>query len=384
MALRRVFIVDTTLRDGEQTAGVVFSRQEKLRIAMLLDEAGVDEIEVGTPAMGSVEVDAIRDIVAARPRARTMAWNRAVIADIQKSIECGVDAVAISIPVSDIHISKKLRSSRERVLEQMAAACTYAKQQGVYVSVNGEDSSRADLDFLAEFVRVARECGADRFRFCDTVGVMEPFGTYRVIEYLIRSSPGLSVEMHMHDDFGMATANAIAGVEAGATHIGVTVNGLGERAGNSALEEVVMALKHMGKGSTSVRTESLRPLAEYVARASSRPIPAGKAIVGDNIFAHESGIHVDGALKDPKTYEAFAPSEVGGKRKIYVGKHSGSAAIRAKMETMGVHLSDAQCDKLLDKVRHVSVDLKRALSDSELMWLYSEMEGTSLPRSGQR
>lgn len=276
-------IVDTTLRDGEQTAGVVFSKAEKLQIARMLDEIGVHQIEAGIPVMGGDEEEAIKAIVKAGLKASIMGWNRAVISDIEASLRCGVDAVAISISTSDIHIKYKLKKTREWVLESMVKATEFAKKHGVYISVNAEDASRTDMDFLLQFAKAAKEAGADRLRYCDTVGIMEPFTMYEVIKTIIEKV-GIPVEMHTHNDFGMATANALAGVRAGATYVGVTVNGLGERAGNAALEEVVMALKYIYNIDVGIKTYKLRELSEYVAKASQRELPVNKAIVGKNIF----------------------------------------------------------------------------------------------------
>jgi homocitrate synthase NifV len=271
-----VMLVDTTLRDGEQTAGVVFSNREKMRIAKMLDNLGVHQIEAGIPVMGGDEKEVITQIASYGLQASIMAWNRANIEDVRHSLECGVDAVAISISSSDIHITHKLRTSREWVLENMTRAVEYAKKEGVYVSVNAEDASRSDMDFLIKFTREAQAAGADRLRFCDTVGVLEPFRTYEVISRIIDTT-GIEVEMHTHNDFGMATANALAGIKAGARFIGVTVNGLGERAGNAALEEVAMALKCLFGVNLGVNTKDFLNLCEYVARASGRPLAVIRA-----------------------------------------------------------------------------------------------------------
>ncbi|HOA35992.1 MAG TPA: homocitrate synthase [Bacillota bacterium] len=366
-----VMLVDTTLRDGEQTAGVVFSNREKMRIAKMLDNLGVHQIEAGIPVMGGDEKEVITQIASYGLQASIMAWNRANIEDVRHSLECGVDAVAISISSSDIHITHKLRTSREWVLENMTRAVEYAKKEGVYVSVNAEDASRSDMDFLIKFTREAQAAGADRLRFCDTVGVLEPFRTYEVISRIIDTT-GIEVEMHTHNDFGMATANALAGIKAGARFIGVTVNGLGERAGNAALEEVAMALKCLFGVNLGVNTKDFLNLCEYVARASGRPLYPGKPIVGSNTFAHESGIHADGVLKNPRTYEVFSPEEVGLQRQIIIGKHSGSKAVKMKFEEYGIALSDEEASDILSAVRSASVDLKRPLFDKELMYIYED------------
>ncbi len=322
--------------------------------------------------MGGDEKDAIKQIVKKNLKSSIMAWNRAVVSDIEQSIDCGVDAVAISISVSDIHIQNKLKTSREWVIENMVKATEFAKKNGLYVSVNGEDASRADEDFLIEFIEAAKQAGADRFRFCDTVGVMDPFTIRNKIERIYNKTK-FDIEMHTHNDFGMATANAIGGVLGGANYVGVTVNGLGERAGNAALEEVLMSLIHVLKCHSNIDTRRFKELSEYVSRASGRELPAWKAIVGSNMFRHESGIHADGALKDPKNYEAFDPSEVGLERQIVIGKHSGRAAVVNKFREYDIELDDEVASRVLDVVRSTSVKLKRSLFDKELVFIYKDV-----------
>lgn len=370
---KEIKIVDTTLRDGEQTAGVAFANHEKVTIAQTLSDMGIDQLEVGIPTMGGDEKATIKAICKRDLKASIMAWNRAVISDIEQSIDCGVDAVAISLSVSDIHIQHKLKKSREWVLENMYNAVTYAKKNGLYISVNGEDASRADINFLIEFINLAKEAGADRFRYCDTVGVMEPFTLRDTIEKIYKVT-NFDIEMHTHNDFGMATANAIAGIVGGANHIGVTVNGLGERAGNAALEEVIMALKFVYGYETNIDTTRFREISKYVSQASGRELPIWKAIVGTNMFRHESGIHADGALKDPKNYEAFDPSEVGLERQIVIGKHSGKAAIINKFREYEIELSNEDAESMLELVRQTSVRMKRNLFDKELVEIYKDLK----------
>jgi homocitrate synthase NifV len=367
-----LYLVDTTLRDGEQTAGVVFANNEKIYIAKLLDEIGVDQIEAGIPIMGGDEAAAVKAIAKLGLKASIMGWNRANIKDIQASIDCGVDAVAISISTSDIHIKYKLQSTREKILESMVKATEYAKGQGLYISVNAEDASRSDEAFLVQFAQAAKEAGANRLRYCDTIGTLDPIRTYNNIQSL-RQKVDIDIEMHTHDDFGMATANALSGMQAGARFIGVTVNGLGERAGNAALEEVVMALKYVFQNQNIPYTTSrLKEICEYVSRASGRILPIWKSIVGANMFAHESGIHADGAMKNPLTYEVFKPEEIGLERQIVIGKHSGSAAIIKKFREFGIELDADAAAHILAKVRTLSVNLKRTIFDKELIYLFDE------------
>lgn len=368
----KIFIVDTTLRDGEQTAGVVFSNEEKIRIARYLDEIGIDQIEVGIPVMGGDEKKCITEIAHMGLKPSIMAWNRAVIADIKESLECGVDAVAISISTSDIHIEHKLQTTREKVLRMMSDAVKFAKDNNLYISVNAEDASRSDLDFLTEFALIAKHAGANRLRFCDTVGTLNPLTTFRYIKTL-HDAVGLDIEMHTHNDFGMATANSLSGVYAGAKYVGVTINGLGERAGNSCLQEVIMGLKYQMNVDVAYNTTIFREVAQYVAVASGRELPVSKPIVGSNIFAHESGIHSDGILKNPLTYEAFKPEEVGLERQIIIGKHSGTASIRSKFREYLIDLPDDDAKEILTRVRQMSIDKKRSLFDKEVVYIYEEI-----------
>lgn len=368
----KIYIVDTTLRDGEQTAGVVFSNEEKVRIACYLDQIGIDQIEAGIPVMGGFEKDCIKEIVRMGLKSSIMAWNRAVIDDIKESIECGVDAVAISISTSDIHIEHKLQTTRGDVLKRMADAVKFAKDNNLYVSVNAEDASRSDMDYLTEFALIAKHAGANRLRFCDTVGTLNPLTTFRYIKTL-RDAVGLDIEMHTHNDFGMATANSLAGMYAGANHVGVTVNGLGERAGNSCLQEVIMCMRHLMKIDVSYNTTLFREVAMYVAEASGRALPVNKAIVGANIFAHESGIHGDGVLKNPLTYEAFLPEEVGLERQMVIGKHSGSNSIKAKFREYGNEISEEESQEILNRCRQMAIDKKRSLFDKEIVYVYKDL-----------
>ncbi len=366
-----ILLVDTTLRDGEQTAGVVFSNQEKVQIARILDDIGVHQIEAGVPVMGGDEKNVVKKIVGLGLKSSIMGWNRANVGDVQHSLDCGVDAVAISISTSDIHIVHKLRTDRDWVLTNMTKAVEYAKKAGVYVSVNAEDASRSEFEFLLKFAKEAREAGADRLRFCDTVGVLEPFKTYEMVKNLIDETD-MVIEMHTHNDFGMATANALAGARAGARLIGVTVSGLGERAGNAALEEITMALKVIMGIDMGINTKKFHELSEYVGRAAGRPVSPDKPIVGSNTFAHESGIHADGVLKNPSTYEVFSPEEVGLERQIIIGKHSGSKSILMKFKEYGIQLSDEEAAEILPAVRSATVELKRPLFDKEIMYIYED------------
>lgn len=359
-------INDTTLRDGEQAAGIAFNLEEKVAIATFLDAIGVQELEIGIPAMGHEESQAIRAIVNLGLKAHLLSWNRANLADIQASIDCGLQRVHISVPISEIQISTKFQGQWRVMLDRLRDAIHFARDHGLAVSVGGEDSSRADRSFLLDVVSFAQEWGAFRFRFCDTVGILDPLTTYNKIRQLVQHV-SIPIEMHTHNDLGLATANALSGIQAGATSVNTTVNGLGERAGNAALEEVVMALKRIYGISTGIDPKRLLELSRLVARASNCVVPPWKAIVGDNAFAHESGIHAHGILNNPETYEPFAPADIGREHRLVVGKHSGRHLVLSVLQQQGIILDSEEIQSLLEAVRHHAVEIKRSLTVEELL-----------------
>jgi homocitrate synthase NifV len=252
------------------------------------------------------------------------------------------------------------------MLDRLRDAINFAQDRGLSVSIGGEDSSRADGNFLVEVALLAQECGAFRFRFCDTVGILDPLTTYSQVHHLV-SHISIPVEMHTHDDFGLATANSLAGIQAGALSVNTTVNGMGERAGNAPLEEIVMALKHIYKIPTGVDTKRLLELSQVVAQAANWPVPPWKAIVGKNVFAHESGIHAHGVLHNPVTYEPFAPEDIGSQRSLVLGKHSGRHLVFNVLQQHGITLTQLEVQSVLDAVRHQSVKIKRSLTVEELL-----------------
>jgi len=371
---QKIVINDSTLRDGEQAPGVAFTLDEKLSIALALESAGVEEIESGTPAMGRREIEEIAAISSALHKAEPIAWCRMTRADVDAAVKTGLKRVNLSIPLSDIQMRAKLKADRAEVLRRIGDVIPYAIDRGLRVAMGGEDSSRADLEFVLVAVEVAAKAGAHRYRYADTLGKMDPFGIRDVFAKL-RGASSLELEFHGHDDLGLATANTLAAIRGGATHASVCVLGLGERAGNAALEEVAAALNRFsGEGASSfncnIDLAQLVHLADLVATAARRPIPAGKAVVGANAFTHESGIHVDGMLKDPSTYEALPPQIFGRARRFVVGKHSGIASVRGALRALGLTANDDQAQSLLKQVQARSSQAKRTVSNEELLEFY--------------
>jgi homocitrate synthase NifV len=379
-----VLINDSTLRDGEQTAFVVFSIEEKLQIAEYLAAIGVQQIEAGIPAMGGEEKEAVTQIaqnLGSRSRRKTkskqqitvQAWCRALASDIKEAASCNVDMVEISLPTSDMMITSKLNKSRKWVLAQIMETTWLARSLGMRVAVGAEDASRSEAAFLLEYANAAAKAGAERLRICDTVGVLNPFSAATLISNL-RNETQLQLEIHCHNDFGMATANSLAAFMAGADWINTTLGGLGERAGNAALEEVCMALKHTCAATAQFNESLFAPAVAYVMQAANRQLSPSKPIVGSAIFSHESGLHVDGILKAVENYEPFPPASVALKHQVVVGKHSGRAALAHKLQLLGLRTNDASLVKLLGRVRTAAIRHKRSLNDDELKELYLELE----------
>jgi homocitrate synthase NifV len=351
---------------------VAFTLEEKLAIARGLDAVGVPELEIGIPAMGREEREAIRAVAALGLNARLLVWSRMRADDLWSCMGLGVQMVDLSMPASDQQIRHKLGRDRDWVLAEVDRQVRAALDTGLEVCVGGEDASRADSDFLLRVAETAQRAGARRLRFADTLGIMEPFGMLERFRAL-RAAVDLELEVHTHDDLGLATANTFAAVLGGATHANTTVHGLGERAGNAPLEEVALGLRRLYGIDTHVDLRHYGELSALVARASGRAIGWHKSLVGDGVFTHEAGIHVDGLLKDPLNYQGVDPQELGRSHRLVLGKHSGTHGVIRAYGELGIALTREQAALILGRVRRFTMDTKRAPEAEDLHAFYAEL-----------
>jgi D-citramalate synthase len=354
---------DTTLRDGEQTPGVSLTPEQKLEIARKLSEIGVHVVEAGSAAASEGEREGIRLIANDGLSAEICTYVRALREDIDYAADLGADSVHLVIPVSDLHIEKKLRKTRDQVCTMAWEAVEYAKDRGLIVELSGEDASRADQEFVRHIFGEGIERGAKRLCFCDTVGLLTPERAAEVVPPLATLAP---LSIHCHDDLGVAIANTLAALKAGATCAHVTVNGLGERAGNTPLEELVMALEVLYGVKTGIKTGEIYHLASLVSRLTKVPLPTNKAIVGEMAFTHESGIHAHGILRDSRTYEPIRPEMVGRRRRIVLGKHSGTASVEAALQEMNYRADRHQVAEIVARIKKLGDEGKR-VTDADLM-----------------
>jgi 2-isopropylmalate synthase len=359
-----VKILDTTLRDGEQTPGVAITVDEKIRIAKKLDKLGVDTIEVGFPASSPGEMRAAREILKLGLKPKICGLARPLANDLNAAIDCEVDYIHTFIGTSPLHRKYKLKMSQEEILSKSVDAIEYIKDHGIIAEFSAEDATRTEFEFLKEIYTAVEDAGADYINVPDTVGVMIPASMSYLISELkkILSTP---ISVHCHDDFGLAAANSLSAVESGAVQIHTTINGLGERAGNASLEEVVMSLTAQYNIKTNINTRLLVDTSEFVSRITGIKMPPNKAIVGENAFAHEAGIHVHGVLQKAETYEPITPEMVGHKRRIVLGKHTGANAIKSKLEEYGIDLDKTQFDKVFDQIKKLG-DKGKCVTDADL------------------
>jgi methanogen homocitrate synthase len=346
-----VEICDVTLRDGEQTPGVSFSCDEKQEIASKLDEIGVEVIEAGFPIVSPYEKQCVKTVAGMGLDARICCLARARKGDVEAALDCDVDMVSIFIATSDHHIRHKYRKPRDQVLDEALEMIDLARDHGIDVRFAAEDASRTDMDFLLQVYQGGAERGAHLLSFADTVGCLVPMQMFRIMSQLV-STVKRPFCAHCHNDMGCATANTITAAEAGAFQLHTTVNGIGERAGNAALEEVLVALR-MNGGVDRYDLSHLTEISRMVQEYSGIMLQKTKAVVGEHAFSHESGIHIAAILEDPQTYEYFMPEMVGGERCFILGKHTGKKALEHVVATLGYSLNEQQICKVLDEVKEL-------------------------------
>lgn len=368
--MAEIVIEDTTLREGEQSPGVALSADEKLAIALALDEAGVPMIEIGTPSMGGEERIFAEKVASMPFRATLVGWNRAVLDDIKCSLDCGLKAVHIGMPTSDIQLKAGPKKEFRWLQSEVPKLIRYCKDRGVFVSVSAEDVSRSSPGEVVEFAKCMRDAGVDRIRLSDTLGLSNPF-EYRDLVRTVVQEVGIDVQIHAHNDLGLAMANTIAGIEGGAKYVQATVNGWGERVGLVGLEVVAVTLKRILNIDTGIHLSHLLELSDLVAKLFRRDVPAWQPIVGRDIFLHESGLHVSGTISDHHAFEPFPPEWIGRSHSFIAGKHSGSRAIQHILQTVGVYVTRQESADFLPLVRKRAIAMKRGLTPLELLDLYN-------------
>jgi methanogen homocitrate synthase len=361
-------ICDVTLRDGEQTPGVVFTKEQKLAVASELDSMGIEVIEAGFPVVSANEKETVKEIANQGFNSRICCLSRAVKGDVDAALECDVDIVSIFIAMSDMHLKYKYHRSLEEMLGCAKEAIEYATDHGLKVRFAAEDSSRTPIDRLKQaFKEVETECKVQYLSLADTIGILNPTTTHYLVSEIYKSV-NASICIHCHDDLGMATANTLAAAEAGAKQLHTTVNGIGERAGNASLEEVMVALR------VQYDTTKLTALSEMIAEYSGITPSANKAVVGQNAFTHESGIHVAAILEEPRTYELFLPEMVGGKRNLIVGKHTGTKALKGIINSIGFCLEREELCALIEKVKVCTEEKHKSISREQLEKLITQVK----------
>jgi len=370
---KRIRIFDTTLRDGEQTPGVSLTAEDKIDIARQLSKLGVDAIEAGFPSSSDGEKKVVRDIAKADLEPEICALCRATKSDIDSALDCDVDLIHVFIPTSPVQMKYAVNLTQEQVLSSTAESVEYVKKHGVKCEFSPMDATRSEMSFLKQVCQTAQKAGMDSLNVPDTVGIMTPKTTIKLIEEL-KTVVSVPISTHCHDDFGLAVANSLAAVEAGADQVHVAVNGLGERAGNASLEEVVMALHMIYKFKTGVNTRLLYSTSKLVSSLTGIPVQANKAIVGENAFAHESGIHTRGVTEKPLTFEPINPELVGRTRKLVAGKLAGTRGIKAELEEIGIHPTEDQLKEVVQRVKELG-DKGKMVTDADLLALTSAVMG---------
>jgi len=370
-----LIIEDTTLRDGEQAPGVAFDKEAKIRVYELLVKAGVKWLEVGIPAMGGEELETIKVLreKGIEDGVTTVAWNRGIKEDVRQSLDLGFTSIHIGLPTSNIHLKNSINKDKKWLVQQATDLVKFAKDRGAFVSISAEDVGRTDINFLQEYTVHVTEAGADRLRLSDTVGILSPEKYAHIIQSVKKVS-AIDLQSHAHNDYGLATANTLEAIKSGVRYFHVTVNGIGERAGMADLSQMALLLQHMYNLDLGIDLSMLTDLAEAVSFYTRTPLYPWQPVVGKNVFSHESGIHANGTIKCGGAFEPFAPSLVGGKRKIVIGKHSGKHALKYVLEEAGIHkVNETLLSYCLHEVRALSIASGTCLSSSQLVAIYTNL-----------
>ena len=365
--------MDTTLRDGEQTPGVSLTTDDKIEIARQLSKLGVDTIEAGFPSSSEGERKVVKDIAKLGLDSQVCALSRCTKKDIDAALDCNADVIHVFIPTSPVQMKYAVNMTPQQVLASAVESVEYVKAHGVKCEFSPMDATRTELPFLKEICKATQDAGMDSLNVPDTVGCMIPRTIYELIADL-KNMISVPISIHCHDDFGLAVANSLAAVEAGASQVHTAVNGLGERAGNAALEEVVTTLHVVYKYNTNINTRLLYATSRMVASLSGVPVQVNKAIVGENAFAHESGIHTRGVTEQPLTFEPISPELVGRTRKLVAGKLAGTRGIQAELSEIGIHPSQAQLSEIVQRVKDLG-DKGKMVTDADLIALTSAVMG---------
>lgn len=371
-----VEILDSTLREGEQTPFVNFMVDEKLEIARRLDRVGVEMIEAGDPSVSPAVCDAVMRIARAGLRAEVVAHSLATRSGIGKAAECGVGRVVVFYPTSKIHLDTKMNKGEDEALKIIGEHVAFARSLGLKVRYTPEDASRTGFDFLVRACVTAIEAGADRISFADTLGILRPFETYERIRALRVALPPCKIDLHCHNDFGLALGNALEGIRAGANCIHTTVNGMGERTGIPDLCETIVAL-HQLEGDQHYDLHELTSLSAFLERVSGFFVAPNKPITGTNAFTHKSGVHTNGVLKNPSTYENFDPSLLGRERRIVIDKYTGKRAVAVRLEEYGVQVTPEELDLIVEAIKKVG-DEHKILHDADIVEVAERVTGRSI------
>lgn len=366
-------ILDTTLREGEQTPYVNFMPDEKVEIARLLDRVGVEMIEAGDPSVSASIAEAIKKITALGLKAEIVAHSLAIRSGIDKAVECAVDRVVVFYPTSKIHLQNKVHKTEDEALRIIEDHVRYARQAGLKVRYTPEDASRTEFSFLVRACNTAIEAGADRISFADTLGIMQPHEMFQRIRELRASLLPCKIDIHCHNDFGLALANAMAGIRAGADCIHTTINGMGERTGIPDLIETVMAYQKL-EGVAKYNLRSLVDISAYLERTSGFLLAPNKPITGQNAFSHKSGVHTDGVLKDPHTYEPLDPAILGRERTIVIDKYTGKRAVVARLDEYGIHVTDEELVSVVQAIKEAG-DARKYLFDADIIEIAEQVTG---------